>query len=195
MRISRILFFFIFLSSFAGLFAYEVRLYPPTQVYGKGHHILADFKTSEEIMNEDFKEYLKYGIVIHFNYSILLHKKKIFFDEVVSTKNLQLILYYDLWKKKIILIEYQPEKKEMQFDTLEETLPKLKELHQVSIIRKSRIDPQGEYYFKTRVTTKISQFKSYFHIIFSLLSIIKYKTTYLKSETYRGGEMLGALPG
>ena len=169
---------------------YELRLYPPTTLYRFENYLMADLKANDEIINKEFKEYLKYGIVIHFTYFINFHRQQLFFDDLLETKKIQVSLTYDLWTKQYKMTRYFPKKSEIRFDTIEEVIAELIKLEKIKVIPFSHLQENEDYYFKTRVTAKISQFESYFHIIFSLLSIVKYKTTYLVSDSYSGLELL-----
>ena len=168
---------------------YEVRLHPPSFLYLFEDHIAADLKASDDIVNEEFKEYLKYGIVIHFTYFINFYRQQFFFDELIANKKVQVSLKYDLWTKKYTITEF-PQKKATDFSDLKDVVTKLVHLKKIKIIAVDSLKKDEKYYFKTRLTAKISEFESYFHIVFSLMSIFKYKTTYLKSDSYSGEKLL-----
>ena len=170
--------------------AYEIRLKPPHAFYFKKDKLYADFFSSQEVINKEFAKYLKYGIVIHFTFFIDIMQKKFIWDELIKRKNIQKSLRYDLWKKKYIVTLYSPHRKEIECKTLTEASRYFLKLNGVLLMRKYQIHPEKKYFFKTRVTAKISQFKSYFHVIFSILSVFKYKTTYLKSKHYKGTDLL-----
>ena len=184
----KIIFFLTILT--ISLSGYELRLYPPQKIYQLGDHLTVDLIASDQIVNEEFKEYLQYGIVIHFIYFINFYREELFLDDLLKTQKIQVSLKYDLWSKKYIITRYSPKKVEVDFDSIKEVTQALIKLEKVKIIPFYSLKENKNYYFKTRITAKISQFESYFHIIFSLLSIIKYKTTYLISESFLGRDFL-----
>ena len=176
---------------FSSTLAYELRLYPPAKIYKVENNIAVDLKANDEILNQEFREYLKYGIVLHFTYFINVHLKKILFDELLLTTKIQITLKYDLWSKQYILTHHSLLKKvEKKITDINDVVIELTKLKKIRVIPLDQIKEQEHYYFKTRVTAKISQYESYFHIIFSLLSIVKYKTTYLVSSHYSGIDLL-----
>lgn len=180
-------FFLIILSSLA--WGYEIRLLPPDELYQFEDHLTVDLLASEQLINEEFKEYLQYGIVIHFTYFINFYQEKIFFDNLLETRKISVSLKFDLWTKKYSITRYSP-KMEINFDSIDEVIAELTKLEKVKVVPLSKLKENKNYYFKTRITAKITQFESYFYIIFSLLSIIKYKTTYLISDSFSGSELL-----
>ncbi len=168
---------------------YEIRLLPPDELYQFEDHLTVDLLASEQLINEEFKEYLQYGIVIHFTYFINFYQEKIFFDNLLETRKISVSLKFDLWTKKYSITRYSP-KMEINFDSIDEVIAELTKLEKVKVVPLSKLKENKNYYFKTRITAKITQFESYFYIIFSLLSIIKYKTTYLISDSFSGSELL-----
>ena len=172
---------------------YEIRLLPPSSLYSFQNQLTVDLRASEEIVNDEFKEYLKYGIVIHYTYFINFYRQQFFFDEVIDSKKLQVSLKYNLWSKQYTITEF-PQKKTKNFNDINEVINQLVNLKQIKILPLSSLNYNEKYYFKTRLTAKISEFESYFHIIFSLMSIFKYKTTYLESKSYSGEALLSLTP-
>ena len=175
-----ILFFFSFVCS------YEVRLHPPEKIYTKENFVYLDLNASRETINEEFREYLQYGISITYSYFIELRENNLFFDTLIETLRIDKTAYYDRWEKKFVLEEIYPQKKITYFNSLEELTQKIIQLKKIKFVDKKKINFEKDYYFRTRLSAKVSQFKSYLHIVFSLFSLFKYKTTYLSSKPING---------
>ena len=162
--LSKIIFIYILLSSIS-LYSYEIRLYKPSHVYLSNNYICADFETSEEIFNKELQNFLNSGVEVHYIFFIDLYKKNSFlpFNDLIIKKNIKLVLKCDVWNNKYIL---QNTNSINYYNDINQAIKAIKKFNAIQIVSANRIDPQKNYFFKTRVTATIGQFESYLGLFF-----------------------------
>lgn len=185
------LFLFLALAFFAlPLTATEIRLLPPHKVYVAEGKLCADFATGSTLLSDDVLRYLNYGIVLTFTYFVNCYENQVFFDRTISQIQVSKRVYYDLWSQLYTLEIYDPVPRKTQYRRVEDFLTELESLDHVQIAPVAAFLPGKQYHFKTRNTLKITQLYSFLHILFNILSIFRYKTTWLESPTYTGAQLV-----
>lgn len=166
------------------LSAVEIRLSPPADVSIKNGWVVANFTATDTLAVPEIQEYLQYGVILTFTYTIHLVKDGfLWFDEKLSSFEITKKVHYDIWSEKYFVESSVPTKRKVEFYTIESLREHLKNLKDVKIIEIKNVE-EGNYYFQTRNTIAIRQENSLFHIVFNLLSVFKYKSTYLESKIY-----------
>lgn len=180
----------VLVSAAAPLTATEIRLLPPHRVYTSEGKLCADFATGSTLLSDDVLRYLNYGIVLTFTYFVNCYEDQFFFDRNISQIQVSKRVYYDLWSQLYTLEIYDPVPRKTQYRRIEDFLTELESLNHVQIAPSGAFSPEKHYYFKTRNTLKITQLYSFLHILFNILSIFRYKTTWLESPVYTGAQLV-----
>lgn len=173
----------------------EIRLYPPENLYVSNHHIYGDFKAKDIFKDKDIREYLKYGIVLTVRYEIkLMRNGPLWFDETVKNIVITDRVRYDFWDEFYIIEGNYPHRYTYFYEDLSLLKKKLGFLKGVKIISTNRIAKKKGYFFHTRNSVKITELNSFFYVIYNVLSVFKYKSTFLESYIYSGKGLLRGKP-
>jgi Domain of unknown function (DUF4390) len=180
----RRLVFFVALTAL--VYPTEIRLGAPHHIYTSGKFLCADLRSSENVLTDEIKDTLQYGIILTFTYTVKFIEKNIIWDDEMSEIIVRKRLWYDLWAEKYILESDYPYRQRQSFDRFSELAPEILFLRRIQIVDKRALSSEGTYYFNTRMTLKVTKLNSYYQIIYNFFSIFKYKTTFIKSKTYTG---------
>jgi len=168
--------------------AVEIRLQSPNRVSTQGGKLRVDVLAGPNLIEGEIRAYLNYGIVLTFTYFIEIYEKRLFIDQRLAQVTITKRLSYDLWSEQYLLETSTPGLRQAVYKDLVSLRPELEVLVGVPVCDASLLSPDGRYYFRTRNTLKVTQLNSFFHILFNLLSIFKYKTTWLTSPVYSGAQ-------
>ncbi len=174
------------------LFAVEIRLRPPDKFYNENNTIKADFHTTKIPLHNKLFSYIKYGIIITFTYDIHLFRQRVLWDSTVTNIKIVKKLKYNIWNNTFYVETDYPEKKIKLFKNKNKVKNEIFYLNKINISQKEHLDKNSLYYFKTRLTIKITKLKSLLHVIYNLLSIFKYKSSYSSSPLYTTQALLQA---
>lgn len=170
-------------------FGLEIRLKSPENVYVSNKMLLADMYTSDNLLEEVTTQNFDDGLAITVTYYIEFHKKGLFFDKKVSDHQVILKIRKDLWSNSFFVDD---SKKEEIFFDKEALNKRLVSLSGVPILPVAAIDPNAEYYFRTRIAIKIKNYSSFYLLVNNIISLIKYRTTYRNSENYPGSALIAS---
>lgn len=186
----------VFLALFLSVqgMAVEIRLQSPKRMAVENGNLVVDAQAGPDLVRDEIRAYLNYGIVLTFTYFIELREKRWLLDETLAQVTITKRLSYDLWTEQYLLETLQPRMRQAVYKDLVSLRPELEVLAGVPICAASRLRPAGRYYFRTRNTLKVTQLNSFFHVLFNLLSVFKYKTTWLTSPEYSGAQFMGGTP-
>ncbi len=165
------------------LCALEIRLFPPTRFYNIDGIIFIDLSSTETLLSGDNIQNLNYDIPITITYYIELYENKLIFDKQLLNLALVRRISYDHWSGQFFVAEGD---KYYRYRNLTQLRNSMINLKKVRLIESKILDPNKEYYFKTRIAVKIKNFTLYYYLINNLISIFKYKTTYFISPVYSG---------
>lgn len=178
MRFVFIAFFFFFIATVNG-FATEIRLLPPHRVALQGTNLLIDARTGSTLLEGEILEYLNYGIVITFTYFVELWQVNRLLDERVAYTTVSKRVYYDLWSEQYFVESTAPVIRQTATRRLEQVKQELQQISGVALSIEKTLDPNSKYRFRSRITMKITQLNSVFHVLFNLLSVFKFRTSWL----------------
>ncbi|MFC1504016.1 DUF4390 domain-containing protein [Spirochaetota bacterium] len=165
----------------AALFALEIRLYPPKSFRIEDNKVYLACQTSK-LFTEEVVNFINVGVTTTFTYYIVLYRKKAFIDPIIKEIIINKRVEYDIWSEIYQIEVNYPKKRKLYYRELDKLKRHITRLSDIYLIKQKNIDPKATYYFKTRMTLKITQLYSYMHLLYNFLSIFRYKTTFLKSK-------------
>lgn len=169
----------LFLLLFGTLSATEIRLMPPHHARLSGTNLVVDARTGTTLLDGEILEYLNYGIVITFTYFVELWKVNRLIDDRVASATVSRRVYYDLWSEQYFVESVFPVVHQTVTKRLDSVRGELQEVNTLLLTLEKPLDRDSRYRFRTRVTMKITQLNSLFHVLFNLLSVFKFRTTWL----------------
>jgi dihydroneopterin aldolase len=184
---------FVVLLALQGM-AVEIRLQSPKRVGVQNGKLVVDAQAGPDLVRDEIRAYLNYGIVLTFTYFIELREKHWLLDEALAQVIITKRLSYDLWTEQYLLETSRPRMRQTVYKDLDSLRPELEVLAGVPVCEAGLLRPGGRYYFRTRNTLKVTQLNSFFHVLFNLLSVFKYKTTWLTSPEYSGAQLMKVVP-
>lgn len=171
--------FLFFLFTSINIDATEIRLLPPHRVILQGTNLIIEARTGSTLLEGEILEYLNFGIVITFTYFVELWQENRLLDERVAYSTLSKRIYYDLWSEQYFVESTAPVIRQTATRRLEQVKQELQLISGVALNIEKALNPNSTYRFRSRITMKITQLNSVFHVLFNLLSVFKFRTTWL----------------
>jgi len=171
------------LAFFSFIYSKEIRLIPPNNYTIKNKYIIINMKT-KNFVDKELLNTINSDVTTTFSYYIILYKEKLLFDEEVKSIIIHKRINYDIWSEVYSVTLDYPNKRTIYSKNLKYILNLLTKITHLKVINIKKIEKKSNYYFKTRLTIKITQLNSYMHIVYNLLSVFMYKSSYIKSKNY-----------
>lgn len=168
------------------LTALEIRLNAPKKLYTQKKMLLADMETSNNLLEEATTQNFDDGIAITITYYIEFYKEGWLWDTKITERQIIKKIRKDIWSKRFFIDEANETK---MFSDKKKLDNALQSISKVPIIPTKSIDSQDNYYFKTRIAIKIKNYSSFYLLVNNIISLLKYRTTYVESKRYLGKEL------